>query len=263
MRKSAWVFSVLLLAGVFWVVASSSTFQSCIQKEEGNADNQHFQSSSTEIVEVYRHCIGGFVHDNAEGIIAIFTIILALSTIFLWRASRDLVNIGIDTAERQLRAYISTMVAIIPDIIPDVEFSIGIIIRNDGLTPAHEFSCYGEMKILPHPLPKKIDFSDMKPNFVSRSVIHPRSDVFSWTEKGKFTQAEITQFSSDQAYRLYIYGIAIYDDVFKIGRETRFCSYLNQDSALLSVLQAARTGQPKNPQLRVSFGHGDRHNRAT
>jgi uncharacterized membrane protein YkvI len=89
-RLLPWVLSILFLIAVVFVVATSSTFQSCLKKEQYNSANQHLQGGPAEIVLIYRHCVGGFVHDNAEGIIAIFTIILALSTIFLWAVTRDL-----------------------------------------------------------------------------------------------------------------------------------------------------------------------------
>src|SRR5205823_3382553 len=72
------------------------------------------QQGGTEYLEhgvslfsVYRDCLGGFVHHNGEALIAAFTVILALSTIFLWVATRDLVKDARNTAERELRAYIA------------------------------------------------------------------------------------------------------------------------------------------------------------
>jgi hypothetical protein len=44
---------------------------------------------------------------DAEKIIAIFTVILGMATGFLWLATKNLVIGAEDTAERQLRAYVS------------------------------------------------------------------------------------------------------------------------------------------------------------
>jgi hypothetical protein len=145
MRKSLpWIFSVLFLVAVYWVVASSSTFQGCIDEEQSNAANQHLQSSASQIILVYRRCVGSFVHNNAEGIIAVFTIVLALSTIFLWSATRDLVHDTQSTAQAQLRAFVFfTTIEASPNHFPDAtgglsikEYVFWANVENVGLTPA-------------------------------------------------------------------------------------------------------------------------------
>ncbi len=138
-RPSPWLLSILFLVAVAWIIASSSTFQGCIQKEQTNSSSQNLQRSAANVVVIYRRCVGGFVHYNAEGIIAGFTIILAFATIFLWAATRDLVKDGRETAKRQLRAYIGVhkMKATIESIEgSDVKVVVSIILKNFGQTPA-------------------------------------------------------------------------------------------------------------------------------
>jgi hypothetical protein len=70
--------------------------------------------SLTEKAKVFFHCEGEFLHSNSEAIIAIFTIVLAFSTIFLWIATSDVVSSAEKTSREQLahgreinRAYLA------------------------------------------------------------------------------------------------------------------------------------------------------------
>ena len=147
---------------VCWIVASSPHLQNCIQKEQAKSANQHFQSDVTQILVSYRACIGGFVHDNAEGIIAVFTIILAISTIFLWSATRDLVIGTENVARNQLRAYVfidggsmdltdgKTMKysTELPTIQEGVFIRAHLVFKNFGQTPAYEFMVWRQVDVL-------------------------------------------------------------------------------------------------------------------
>src|SRR5262249_46371313 len=68
----------------------------------------------TDEAKVFLHCEGEFLHGNSEAIIAIFTVVLALSTILLWMATSDVVNSAERTSREQLdhgrevnRAYLA------------------------------------------------------------------------------------------------------------------------------------------------------------
>jgi hypothetical protein len=106
----AWIISIVLLAAVCGVIESSEPFQYCAKERYARSATEKFEKSIPEVsvvFDVYRVCLGHFIQDNAEAIIALFTFILAFSTIFLWVATRDLVRGAKKTAEQQLRAYLA------------------------------------------------------------------------------------------------------------------------------------------------------------
>lgn len=77
-RMRSWFIFVLSLLGAtalaVVIVEGSDVFQHCTQ-----------EPSST-----YRACVGRFVDENAEAIVALFTIVLAASTIALWWSTHQL-----------------------------------------------------------------------------------------------------------------------------------------------------------------------------
>jgi len=98
------------LGVVFLIVGSSQTFQSCIGEHYHHEPSETFQKGVAQFliaVKAGSACTGEFVHKNAESIIALFTVILGIATWFLWRATKRLVEGAEDTAQRQLRAYVS------------------------------------------------------------------------------------------------------------------------------------------------------------
>ena len=96
---SVWVTLVILVVTGL-IVWTAPSFQTCIAKH----DPQGFWSG----VGTYRECVGHFIHENADPIIAAFTVVLAISTVLLWMATRGLYEAG----ERQLahaeRQFIAT-----------------------------------------------------------------------------------------------------------------------------------------------------------
>ena len=139
-----WIVSGAFLLTVGWVVETSQPFQACVNEKYHQAATQNLKNSISELfimLGVYRDCSGHFAHDNAEAIIAAFTIILAFSTIFLWAATSDLVRSGEKTAERQLRAFIYAKGFQLGYNMQDdvlTGYLIFIQYENVGLTPATE-----------------------------------------------------------------------------------------------------------------------------
>ncbi len=96
--------------------------------------------------------IGNFIHEFKDEIIAAFTVILALSTLFLWSATRDLVRGAEASSRRQLRPYI----IIVPDDIeeqmyPDEVFMQKLKIINRGQTPAYNLRAISLWSLAAHP----------------------------------------------------------------------------------------------------------------
>jgi hypothetical protein len=155
----AWILSFSCFAVILLIVVTSKPFQSCVKEHNYDraADNFDNSVSSVKIFfEVYRSCLGEFTHDNAEAIIAAFTIMLALSTIFLWVATRDLVEGADKTAERQLRAYLLIDTAKFAR--PENEngdnqhWAIHLVFKNFGRTPAYATVVTATRRMEPRPL---------------------------------------------------------------------------------------------------------------
>jgi len=82
-----------------------------------------------------------FVHAYREEIIAVFTVVLALATFSLWRATHNLVRGSERTAQTQLRAYISLESGSIQhaNIDGQLGFIVSVVLRNYGVTPGYHF----------------------------------------------------------------------------------------------------------------------------
>ena len=108
-RIAFWLALILVLVAAVLIVSTSPSFQICVNSGYSDSGKQPFKENITAfcvLIDVYRDCTGGFVHTFADQIIALFTVILAASTIALWASTARLVRGTEDTAERQLRAYV-------------------------------------------------------------------------------------------------------------------------------------------------------------
>jgi hypothetical protein len=103
----AWIVAILALAVAVWFVATSQPFQNCTHQTDWRAV-QSIDDLAT-LIGSGRECLGLFLHDSAEEIIAIFTIILAISTSLLWcftRAAAYAAKAAADHIPRVERAYV-------------------------------------------------------------------------------------------------------------------------------------------------------------
>lgn len=83
-----------VLGVTFWIALTSPTLKQCLQEEYPHKTYQPFPYNIPDLYSSlvgFRFCIGEFIHQNGEGIIAIFTVILGVATWLLWGATRDLV----------------------------------------------------------------------------------------------------------------------------------------------------------------------------
>jgi len=172
----------VLVALCVWIVYSSGTFQECIQQNHHPGTYQDFEESITKvprIIGVYRLCTGTFIHKNSEIIIAAFTVIVGVGTIFLWAATRALVCGTERVSQTQLRAFIfakgfEQATNVFTDRAQPYikEYVFWSKIENVGLTTATDVKIWILKKILP-------TSEDREPNFEWRNegtsaVIGPR-----------------------------------------------------------------------------------------
>jgi hypothetical protein len=171
-----------------------------------------------------------------DAAIALFTLVLAIYTakVFyatrgLWTATKRLVTGAEDTAERQLRAYISardvtvqilrhpsTMGAIGPVPGPIHTYSASVVLVNSGNTPArHMVMCAGH-QIFYDTIPDNFDFHD--PSIIVNTYLGPRCEMFTGPH---VIPANAVAGAGD----VLIWGWVEYNDVFKgtPRRRTEFC----------------------------------------
>jgi hypothetical protein len=208
----AWILSLAFLTIVVWIVESSKPFQSCVENEYQKSAAQNFDRSISELTRafvVYRDCVGHFTHDNAEAIIAAFTILLALATIFLWAATRDLVREGRETRERQLRAYMGMENNGTKFI--EASEEIKLFFKNYGNTPATKVSMW--VKII-EGTEEHSDFGYTDGTWVARNQITHPGQLFGQVV-GKVGE------KSGGFHIFFIYDYVVYEDAFE--NRWRYC----------------------------------------
>ncbi len=80
-----WIVALIIAAIVVWMVWTSSDLQTCLQGMTASA-------GSYESLLESRRCFGDYARANAAEILAIFTIILAVTIWLMWRATGALVR---------------------------------------------------------------------------------------------------------------------------------------------------------------------------
>jgi hypothetical protein len=134
LRLRAWLPTILFLAFVVWIVGWSSSFERCIDEQHYQERYKpHEENVSPFRIWMARHsdCTGHFIHENADAIIAVFTIFLVLSTILLWFATRDSVRSAEETSRQVNRAYLACG----GDFDKTTRF-FNLEVENNGQTPA-------------------------------------------------------------------------------------------------------------------------------
>ncbi len=219
--------AILLVCG--WFAVESKSFQTCINQP--NQTNQTKPNEASEngspILAVsvgYQGCLGKFVSDDHDAIIAVATVLLTFVT-------SGLVVVGfmqMNTSRAQLRAYISVVAGnlLVPDGNEIVRFEFQPGILNTGQTPAHNVRTRGIAEIRNFPLPPNSIFElpNKSPN-ASNVLLGPQQSTFvALSIKDPILNAvEIAALKENRHRRLVVYGIVEYDDVFGRPHYTRFC----------------------------------------
>ena len=184
--------------------------------------------------------------------IAFLTLVLSLGTLFLWRATQRLVKGSEDTAERQLRAYIS----ITPkDVINwDSQNRIGVSfdLKNCGNTPGFEILFNYSIDLLPSPLPSDFVFPPSSIQYDMNSALFPQSDV----PVRAFLQRDLTKEEvsavETNIKRVHAWGFMHYRDAFNKQRRTRLSfSFGGPDFT---------NAMKKIPDVKWNWEHGRGHN---
>lgn len=200
---------------------------------------------------------------NWTGVLAIFTVLLAvvagIQAGFFWvqlklmrvgvddakkaaeaagesaQATKASVELARETAERQLRAYVTVRAEHLRVQGEDSEkFVLELRIENTGQTPANEIGIKSLVRIEKHPLPATFDFSVPDDSFDEPSVIilgpGGRSFHHSGAE-GPFSEADMKEVKrAKSGRRIYCWGTIRYEDAFGAEQTTEFCYFLNWET---------------------------------
>jgi hypothetical protein len=182
----------------------------------------------------------------SAGIVALFTIILSISTTLLWIETKRLAKVSADTAKAQSRqtrilerAYISVeALGIHPMSAGRSVAHIGI--HNAGHLPASQVRwlvtyTFGPRRIETLP---PLDMTKLRGEggnvVVSGATMRQGSKLINYP-----TLVVETGF-------LFVHGIVTYHDGFEAGRETRFCHRYNRENALRDT-----PGLDNGPRIRA------------
>jgi hypothetical protein len=189
-----------------------------------------------------------------------FTAVLAVATIFLAAFTIDLALTSRKTAQRQLRAYVAARAENVSAFGPDVPVGIRFRMTNHGQTPAYDVSHTAAIPILPHPLPPDFQFLAPPVSIASRFVLHPRASFDAGVVAPRpFTDVEIVQATTNNGFRIYLYGTVTYRDAFNKHRETTFCLSVVPSQNLIAMSR----GQPLPKPVNLDFQASEQHNEAT
>lgn len=164
-------------------------------------------------------------HDKAivafgTGVLALFTVILAVATVFLWRATRDLVVDARDKGERQLRAYVALVGGVVVHATGDNQpgYLVQIELKNSGTTPGYDFTTW----IMP---PEVQDFSALpfgaprpESERTGKSIISPNTSA--WINAFYVWKSDELAAVRSRKKGLFVWGGADYRDAF--GEKRRF-----------------------------------------
>lgn len=254
-EKAGWIVGTLLVLGFAgWVVIGSETFQACIESESPQYEDAALYKR-VALVQItpraFISCLGDFFKEDGEAIMALFTIILAISTIGLWIKTDRLAKGAEETAERQLRAYIGVeSVAFeapdlrLGDYAPQDRNSVGVpcrnfacvTIRNFGQTPALSVQTFIYLATTGFATRLPIEFLRANDADVVDAEDTRETRDIPMLQRSQPYKARLAVWDLTDVRRahlktatLYIFGRTYYRDAFDRPRRTTFCYVWNPD----------------------------------
>lgn len=227
-RRILATIAALLVVG--WCIVASDSFQACLQNARNQRAEDHTKKQSKlfnilAFPDQMRACTGAFIRENDDSIVAIFTFVLALATIYLWSATKGAVASAGENARRELRAY----VAVVPTRIirvPNDTVAIEVVARNFGRTPARATQINGGREILSFAGSKNIAERAFR---YSRTAESMGRDLYPGDKREMplpaFTVQEMDSMRERvNEARIHVAGIVTYEDIYgKICETTFYC----------------------------------------
>jgi hypothetical protein len=212
------------------------------------------------IVRAFLYWLGHILEGYGEAVIAVFTIVLAFATGLLWKATRDLVHGAEDTAQRQLRAYVSVSPEGIYTAHQEERFvKIDCKVKNHGQTPAYEINHLFEIDVLANPLPTNFVYPAPTRIFANRATLHPQAEMTSWFNFNKLLRADEFEAVEQDKLRFHLWGTTRYRNAFGRPCHTDFRASVGGADfvAHLRAVRRGEKGQGFKWSWEVDHGKGD------
>jgi len=225
---------ILILVGLWiifecvisWVATCQPYYE---QSPQYDGEKDHCTLFSGPIVSITRFgvtTLWRFLHANEHELIAGFTIVLAISTVLLWRSTYQLWQATKDAAERQTseteilhRAYVSAELLGVEPMHDKSRVIAHVDYRNVGHLPAREFqSSYVYMKWTPDD-----EWAETALN--PENVLEYKSvlPVHGSVTAGANNNIAANHLANRTGY-IWVWGIVTYKDGFSpLRRYTKFC----------------------------------------
>jgi hypothetical protein len=183
-----------------------------------------------------RYRVAQFIETNNKIInllsavfVAIFTVVLAVSTILLWIAGERQRSLSEDTAQRQLRAYMVADMSSVTRWKQGQTAEAETIMKNTGLTPAYDIEGWSAIMYDKYPLPYKFPISVPLETTLAQSVLGSGGVVRlkAPTKTVVPTLETNTEFEAG-TMALYFWGKVTYRDAFGKERFTNFRFYMTR-----------------------------------
>jgi hypothetical protein len=245
-QQAAWIAAFVFVVAVVGLSAMKGSTQSPPQQNAQSkhqpSDQQHASSPNTESDKSHESKGWAKYKEKIErnekiitavstAFIAAFTVVLAFATGFLFFATRDLVKGAEETAERQLRAYISVTAGHVRLINNTTAVEMWVQFKNAGQTPAYKFGNWlrYEIKLAGSPMPaipRERDSSE------TSSILLPgqTADVVLRSELAP----QDTPESMQKRERLLSFGAGLIMSM-RSRKNVSCCSVLCRDRKLASV----------------------------
>ena len=187
----------------------------------------------------------------------LFTAVLAVATITLAAFTIDLAFTSRKTAKRQLRAYVAARAIGVSGFSPNIPVEIRFRMTNHGQTPAYDVSHASTIAILPHPLPPNFQLPIATIPTPASFVLHPNAS-FDAGMTNAFNAVQIDMATTNNGFRIYLYGTVTYRDAFNEDSKTTFCVSIVPSQNLLAISHG-----PPFPSVNLDFHASEQHNKAT
>lgn len=229
----SWVYGLLLFGFLAWVAYSSPDLQECFAAHYKNYAGDSAQQNVTAfsvLLGTSRECVGEFIHDNGEAVIALFTVILALATILLWLATQNLLRGAEETSKIQLRAYVFPVAASLnegkfmrPRVINRKNCPyIYLEWKNTGQTPAKKVVTWSQVEVIEPINEDKLIVPPLEQKHFNTLGSTVGGNKGSWFRE--LTKSEMADITAGIKF-VYLYGRIEYTDVFNERRWTNFRLY--------------------------------------
>lgn len=191
-----------------------------VNTKEPSNNAQHASDEASEYWTIFGRWV-----KVTDTLLVIFTGLLFGATVFLYRATRDLVESAEKTAAMEMRAYIAVIIcdAVFQESGKGLRFEAKPRIINNGRTPAHNVRYRATVDILPIDLPNDFTFP-LPETYTGGAVMGPQQHFDIGAIVTNYVlDPDVEDIKRCRKHALYIWGVVYYTDVFGSPRETKFC----------------------------------------